>query len=55
MRGPKGSVAKAYGAMRGAKKQMVAGERYAFEKHAKAWGRAHSGPGIRFICESAAA
>ena len=24
-------------------------ERYAFEKHAKAWGGAHSGPGIRFI------
>ena len=23
-----------------------------FERHAKAWGAAHTGPGIRFICDS---
>ena len=27
-------------------------ERYSFSRHAKAWGAAHTGPGIRFICES---
>lgn len=27
-------------------------ERHKFERHAKAWGAAHTGPGIRFICES---
>ena len=27
-------------------------ERHIFERHAKAWGAAHTGPGIRFICES---
>ena len=25
---------------------------YKFERHQKAWGAAHSGPGIRFVCES---
>ena len=27
-------------------------ERHHFERHAKAWGAAHTGPGIRFICDS---
>ena len=27
-------------------------ERHKFERHAKAWGAAHHGPGIRFICDS---
>ena len=27
-------------------------ERHAFDRHVKAWGAAHTGPGIRFICES---
>ena len=27
-------------------------ERHAFARHVKAWGAAHTGPGIRFICES---
>eukprot|EP00966_Prymnesium_polylepis_P216109 5002605-Prymnesium_polylepis.1 len=27
-------------------------ERHEFERHAKAWGAAHRGPGIRFVCES---
>ena len=27
-------------------------ERHAFSRHLKAWGAAHSGPGIRFVCES---
>ena len=26
-------------------------ERYNFEKHLKAWGAAHKGPGIRFVAE----
>ena len=26
-------------------------ERYAFEKHVKAWGAAHKGPGVRFVAE----
>ena len=27
-------------------------ERHKFAQHAKAWGAAHAGPGIRFVCES---
>ena len=27
-------------------------ERHQFQRHAKAWGVAHTGPGIRFICAS---
>ena len=27
-------------------------ERHTFPRHAKAWGAAHTGPGIRFICTS---
>ena len=27
-------------------------ERHKFEKHLKAWGAAHTGPGIRFVCVS---
>ena len=27
-------------------------ERHQFQRHAKAWGAAHTGPGIRFICAS---
>ena len=27
-------------------------ERHTFAVHRKAWGAAHSGPGIRFLCES---
>ena len=27
-------------------------ERYPFERHAKAWGAAHTGPGIRFISDT---
>ena len=27
-------------------------ERHKFERHVKAWGIAHTGPGIRFVCES---
>ena len=27
-------------------------ERHDFERHNKAWGAAHKGPGIRFVCES---
>ena len=27
-------------------------ERHRFERHARAWGAAHQGPGMRFICES---
>ena len=27
-------------------------ERHSFGRHVKAWGAAHSGPGIRFICDS---
>ena len=27
-------------------------ERHSFERHAKAWGAAHTGPGIRFVCTS---
>ena len=27
-------------------------ERYQFERHTKGWGAAHTGPGIRFICDS---
>ena len=27
-------------------------ERHDFERHQKAWGAAHKGPGIRFICRS---
>ena len=27
-------------------------ERYSFSKHAKGWGAAHNGPGIRVICMS---
>ena len=26
-------------------------ERHAFDRHARAWGAAHNGPGIRFIAE----
>ena len=27
-------------------------ERHRFERNARAWGAAHQGPGMRFICES---
>ena len=27
-------------------------ERHDFERHVKAWGAAHKGPGIRFVCDS---
>ena len=27
-------------------------ERHVFERHAKGWGAAHTGPGIRFTCDS---
>ena len=27
-------------------------ERHTFARHVKAWGAAHTGPGIRFICDS---
>ena len=27
-------------------------ERHTFARHLKAWGAAHTGPGIRFICDS---
>ena len=27
-------------------------ERHSFERHVKAWGAAHTGPGIRFVCTS---
>jgi hypothetical protein len=27
-------------------------ERHKFDRHLKAWGQAHTGPGIRFICDS---
>ena len=27
-------------------------ERHVFERHGKGWGAAHTGPGIRFICDS---
>ena len=27
-------------------------ERYAFERHQKGWGAAHTGPGVRFVAES---
>ena len=39
-------------------KQMYSGtaveysERHQFDRHLKAWGAAHRGPGIRFVCES---
>jgi len=26
-------------------------ERHVFQSHAKAWGQAHTGPGIRFVSE----
>ena len=36
----------------GRRRRMEYKERYGFELHAKAWGTAHTGPGIRFICDS---
>ena len=27
-------------------------ERHKFLQHSKAWGSAHTGPGIRFVCEA---
>ena len=30
----------------------VQGAPHSFERHAKAWGAAHTGPGIRFVCDS---